>query len=86
MSMREQAQDQVLEYGTRMRKERDAAIERAEKSEQNVHQAFLILKEGLQTDGAHHKQWHMEEALRSLGYGEVVEASRDVVWDKGIPA
>ena len=39
--------------------------------------------EALQTDGAHHKQWYLEEILRALGWN--VEQVRDEEdWEEGI--
>lgn len=45
------------------------------------------LKTGLHTDGAHHKQYYLEKALRYLVGKEDLEAIReDEGWDDGIPA
>ncbi len=29
-----------------------------------------LISEGLQTDGAHHKQWYLEQVLLRMGYKE----------------
>jgi len=41
------------------------------------------LIEGLTTDGAHHKQYHLEEALRLLVEEEFEETKKDWGWDDG---
>jgi len=45
------------------------------------------LIDGLQTDGGHHKQWEMDQALRALvgkaGYNYLQET--EVGWEPGIP-
>lgn len=33
---------------------------------------------GLKTDGAHHKQWYLEEILKKLGF-ELKKVSREIV-------
>jgi len=46
----------------------------------------LIIK-GLITDGAHHKQYYLEEAFRALCEDEYVdEAKRKFEWQNGIPS
>jgi hypothetical protein len=42
---------------------------------------------GLTTDGAHHKQFYLEEALKALVTDDYYkEAKRECGWSKGIPA
>ena len=40
--------------------------------------------EALQADGAHHKQWYLEEILKAVGRSDVFEKSSGVIWDKGV--
>lgn len=57
-----------------------------------VEEAVIHLLNGLHTDGAHHKQWDMEQALLSLVGKERVEEIKkaesedDCYWEEGIPA
>lgn len=45
------------------------------------------LLHGLTTDGAHHKQYALEEALRLLTGDEFAEkAYREFQWERGIPS
>ena len=45
------------------------------------------LLEGLTTDGAHHKQYWLEQAFRALCEDEYVDkAKREVEWETGIPS
>jgi len=43
---------------------------------------------GLLTDGAHHKQWYLEEILKKLGFNikEIKDElnEEDYYWDEGI--
>ena len=42
---------------------------------------------GLITDGAHHKQWDLEEALQKLCGDEFVQkAKAEFQWTEGIPS
>ncbi len=45
--------------------------------------------EGLTTDGAHHKQWYLEEILRKLGYNTIILQATLALdgnkWEPGIP-
>ncbi len=43
-----------------------------DKPERNPEVQYLddLVAEGLQTDGAHHKQWYLEQVLLRMGYGE----------------
>ena len=42
---------------------------------------------GLTTDGAHHKQYYLEEAFRSLCEAEYVEKTKkEFQWEDGIPS
>jgi len=44
-----------------------------------------IILEGLITDGAHHKQWYLEQVLQSLVEPEYYETCRkEFEWDEGI--
>jgi len=42
------------------------------------------LIDGLTADGAHHKQWALEEALRELAPEEFEEAKKSWGWDDGV--
>jgi len=47
--------------------------------------ALVVLIEGLQTDGAHHKQWAMEQALAFIcGDGWLEKARAEFQWEEGI--
>jgi hypothetical protein len=43
---------------------------------------FIV--EGLRTDGAHHKQWYLEQILEHLIDSRSVRDLFDVDWDPGI--
>lgn len=50
-------------------------------------EAVKLLIEGLITDGAHHKQYFLEMALRALCEdGYVDKAKTEFEWQDGIPA
>ena len=50
-----------------------------------VEKAAEELVLGLHTDGTHHKQHHMEQALRLLIGDELVDQERDKgTWEEGI--
>ncbi len=63
---------------------------------ERIGKALEILTHGGLTDGAHHKQWSIDQAMRALtgdGYAEFVKALEDgedgpktYEWDTGIPA
>jgi len=45
------------------------------------------LLNGLITDGAHHKQWELEQAFRALCTDDYVDkAKQEFQWEDGIPA
>ena len=47
--------------------------------------ALVVLIEGLQTDGAHHKQWAMERALAFICGDDWLEKARaEFQWEEGI--
>ena len=49
-----------------------------------VTEALLM---GLTTDGAHHKQYYLEQALKALVEPEWIEKARlEFQWEKGIPS
>ena len=45
-----------------------------------------ILIEGLNTDGAHHKQWALEQALKMLVPDEFDDCKASWQWENGIAA
>lgn len=46
-----------------------------------------VLIEGLNTDGAHHKQWALEQALKMLVQDELFdECKTSWQWERGIAA
>lgn len=53
------------------------------------HKAVDLLIDALIQDGAHHKQWYIEQALKTLGYDlDVLKAeliAEDYEWEPGIP-
>jgi len=45
------------------------------------------LLNGLITDGGHHKQWHLENALKILPGSEFYDEAKDEFrWEDGIPS
>lgn len=40
---------------------------------------------GLYTDGAHHKQWYLEQILMLVGFDLKSLQRQDYAWDEGIP-
>ncbi len=42
--------------------------------------------DGLCTDGAHHKQWHLENLLQLIVPDEFEDAKADWQWEEGIPS
>jgi len=50
-------------------------------------EAVKELLMGLTTDGAHHKQYYLEQAFRALCESEYVDsAKREFQWQDGIPS
>ncbi len=47
-------------------------MDNGEKKERDPEVQYLddFIAEGLQTDGAHHKQWYLEQVLLRMGYKE----------------
>ena len=55
--------------------------------EKALDETAVLLIEGLMTDGAHHKQAAMEEALRAFCGDKFVDgAKEEFQWEDGIPA
>lgn len=48
----------------------------------NEDQIELLVKEALCTDGAHHKQWYLEQILKLMGWTEKDLSYR--YWEEGI--
>jgi len=51
--------------------------------------AAAMAVEGLLTDGAHHKQWALEQVLKALGFDLIrikglIAEDQDGIWEKGI--
>jgi hypothetical protein len=63
----------------------DLAISRlAEQSEEVRKMLATFIVRGLETDGAHHKQWYLEEILKTIApsdYGKLKEWHR---WEDGV--
>lgn len=59
----------------------------------NINRAVNNLLNGLMTDGGHHKQWYLEQALCELKGKDWVQANNTVdedgetysAWEEGIP-
>lgn len=52
-----------------------------------IEQAVKEILDGLTTDGAHHKQYALEQALLLLTTPAFVQQQRDAYgWEEGIPA
>ena len=47
-----------------------------------------IIVEALETDGAHHKQWYLEQLLFALGFNATEIKEKEILrgydWDEGI--
>jgi len=57
----------------------------AQKSEERDERAAEMLLEALETDGAHHKQWYIEQALRELmSAGTFRQAKEHRRWTEGV--
>ena len=57
-----------------------------EEYSKELDKALVVLIEGLQTDGAHHKQWAMEQALAFICGDDWLEKAREEFqWEEGIP-
>ena len=55
--------------------------------EDRLRNVAILIFDGLMTDGAHHKQYYLEEALRALcGNKEVDYKKEEMQWEDGIPA
>lgn len=55
--------------------------------DQCLEKAVSHIVDGLTTDGAHHKQWHLEQALRQLIDNRLVDmAKKKMGWEEGIPS
>jgi len=62
-------------------------LNKRERKEKKIRELCV---EGLNTDGAHHKQWYLEEILKVLGYNPKdlkteYEIFCDISWEEGIP-
>ena len=53
-------------------------------SEDLVRNITSALIDGLTTDGAHHKQWALEEALRIIAPDEFAACKASWGWDDGV--
>lgn len=59
----------------------------AEEIRGKLNQVTVALLNGLTTDGAHHKQYYLEQALSELVEPEWIEKAREEFqWEKGIPS
>lgn len=56
----------------------------AEISDDTIRDATSKLIEGLTTDGAHHKQWALEQVLRILVPDEFAGCKSSWGWDDGV--
>ena len=57
-----------------------------EEYSKELDKALVVLIEGLQTDGAHHKQWAMEQALAFICGNDWLEKARaEFQWEEGMP-
>lgn len=52
---------------------------------QKLKQIIDLCVKGLTTDGAHHKQWYLEEILKTLGPNTEKLNPNESIWEKGIP-
>lgn len=51
----------------------------------NIQKAIDMAIEGLQTDGAHHKQWYLEEILLALDNNlDELKIKLDIDWEESI--
>jgi hypothetical protein len=49
-----------------------------------IKRVVSLCVEGLTTDGGHHKQWYLEQILRSISGARYHEFKREHEWEKGI--
>ena len=50
----------------------------------NKERIIELLKDGMQTDGAHHKQWYLSEALKLVDESVAKEVAEHWTADPGI--
>lgn len=56
-----------------------------EEFQKRVEDALVLAFKGLTTDGAHHKQWYLEQIVRELGLSpEEFTARTGRTWEPGI--
>jgi len=56
----------------------------AEISDDTFHNVVSMIIDGLTTDGAHHKQWALEEALRLLVPDDFDTCKSSSDWEDGV--
>jgi hypothetical protein len=50
----------------------------------NKERVIELLKEGLQTDGSHHKQWYLNEVLKLIDIKIAEDVEKHWTYDAGI--
>ncbi len=66
------------------KEEYDRAIEQRDRLAANNNRVIELLKDGLQTDGSHHKQWYLNEVLKLINADIAKDVEMHWTHDKGI--
>jgi len=69
---------------TAAREELKAVTEQRDRLAENNNRIIELLKDGLQTDGSHHKQWYLNEVLKLINADIAKDVEMHWTHDKGI--
>jgi hypothetical protein len=61
-----------------------AVTEQRDRLAENNNRIIELLKDGLQTDGSHHKQWYLNEVLKLINADIAKDVEMHWTHDKGI--
>lgn len=67
-----------------MERELAAVTEQRDRLAENNNRIIELLKDGLQTDGSHHKQWYLNEVLKLINTDIAKDVEMHWTHDKGI--
>ncbi len=74
-----------LRYCSRQLETELAAVtEQRDRLAENNNRIIELLKDGLQTDGSHHKQWYLNEVLKLINADIAKDVEMHWTHDKGI--
>lgn len=68
----------------KLRSELKAVTEQRDRLAENNNRIIELLKDGLQTDGSHHKQWYLNEVLKLINADIAKDVEMHWTHDKGI--